>query len=279
MNVGFVGGGNMAQAIGGRLLARGVSAGSLCVIEPSPEARAFWTSRGVRAFAGFDPAMQDTRVLVLAVKPQTMEQALASFRAKLTDQLVLSIAAGVRVRDIGLWLSNTALPYANVVRSMPNTPALAGAGISGLFASTEVSQADRQLAEDLLSSVGKCAWFADESMLDAVTAVSGSGPAYVFYFIEALEEAALEMGFDAATARLFATETFLGGAKLAADSADAPATLRARVTSKGGTTERAIASFDRGGLKARFIEGVRAARDRAQELGDGAPATTEKTPK
>jgi pyrroline-5-carboxylate reductase len=201
---------------------------------------------------------------VLAVKPQAMKEAVAPLSGKLDSQLVISIAAGIRSEDLSRWLGG----YQRVVRAMPNTPALIQAGITGLYAMPGVSAAQRAGAEALMGAVGKTVWFDDEAMLDAVTAVSGSGPAYVFYFIEALERAALEMGFTAGQARLFALETFLGGAKLAAQSADSPATLRANVTSKRGTTERALDRFEASALQAKFVEGVKAARDRAVELGD-----------
>ena len=165
-------------------------------------------------------------------------------------------------------------PYDNVVRTMPNTPALIRAGISGLYATNQVSKEGRRIAETLLGAVGKTVWFNHEAMLDAVTAVSGSGPAYVFYFIEALEQAALELGFDPDDARLFASQTFLGGAQLAAAASDPPSVLRARVTSKRGTTECAIEAFDNCGLKQSFIDGVKAACIRSRELGRELGAAT-----
>ncbi|MBL8513546.1 MAG: pyrroline-5-carboxylate reductase [Betaproteobacteria bacterium] len=271
MKAGFIGGGNMAQAIAAGLLARGARAADLAAIEPVEATRAFWITRGMPVFAAFDASLLDAEVLVLAVKPQSMAAALAPMRARLRDQVVLSIAAGVRIADMARQLGSAdapSAPYATIVRAMPNTPALVGAGISGLYAPPGVDAASRNKAESLLKAVGKTAWFDDETMLDAVTAVSGSGPAYVFYFIEALEQAARDLGMDAPTARLFATETFSGGAKLAVQSEDSAATLRAKVTSKRGTTERAIESFDAAHLKQRFIEGVAAACGRAKELGD-----------
>ena len=268
MKIGFIGGGNMAQAIAGGWLARGAAPQEIRAIEPFEATRAFWSARSMPAFPAFDASMLDCEVLVLAVKPQSMAEALAPFKGRLGQQVVLSIAAGIRVDDIACQLGLAGAPYANVVRAMPNTPALAGAGISGFYAQPGVSPENRNKAESVLRAVGKTAWFENESLLDAVTAVSGSGPAYVFYFIEALEQAARELGMDAATARLFATETFLGGAKLAAQSEEPAALLRARVTSKRGTTERAIETFDAAHLKQRFVEGVHAACARAAELGN-----------
>jgi pyrroline-5-carboxylate reductase len=260
----FVGGGNMAQAILGGLLAKGQSPADCFVIEPVEAARAKIAAREVTASTWWTPRALEADVIVLATKPQTLEDAVAPFAGRLTNQLVISIAAGIRTQNLADWLGG----HARLVRAMPNTPALIHAGITGLYARSECTASDRATASSLLGAVGKTVWFDDESMLDAVTAVSGSGPAYVFYFIEALETAAVELGFSAEAARLFALETFAGGAKLAAMSADSPATLRANVTSKRGTTERAIEHFDTAQLKAAFIAGVKAAAQRSTELGD-----------
>ncbi len=268
MKIGFIGGGNMAQAIAGGLLARGARPADLCAVEPFESARGFWIDRGMPVFAAFEAQVLDAQVLVLAVKPQAMATALAPLAGRLTGQVVLSIAAGIRVADLARQLGTANAPYSNIVRSMPNTPALVGAGMAGLYAPAGVGAAHRRMAESLLLTVGKTAWFDREDLLDAVTAVSGSGPAYVFYFIEALEQAARELGMNAEQARLFATETFLGGARLAAESGEDPAVLRARVTSPRGTTERAIGEFDRLDLKKGMVAGVLAACARAKELGD-----------
>ena len=176
-------------------------------------------------------------------------------------------AAGVDTASLAHWLGSDNVPYQNVVRTMPNTPALIRAGITGLHAAAGVNDLGKQLAQTLLGAVGKTVWFNNESMLDAVTAVSGSGPAYVFYFIEALEQAALELGFAQDDARLFASQTFLGGAQLAAASSESPGVLRARVTSKRGTTESAIGTFDKHELKQAFIDGVKAACERSRQIG------------
>lgn len=266
MKTGFIGGGNMCQAIVGGLVAKGQSPAELHVVEPDDVTRAKVAAHGVSVASAIGASLLACDVIVLAVKPQVMRDAVAPLAGKLDQQLVISIAAGLRTPDLARWLGQGA-PHARVVRAMPNTPALIHAGITGLYAPPALNEADRTRAESLLASVGKTVWFNDETMLDAVTAVSGSGPAYVFYFIEALEQAATEMGFDAAAARLFAIETFLGGAKLAAQSADSPATLRANVTSKRGTTERAIEHFDTAALKARFVDAVKAAAARSAELG------------
>lgn len=268
MKVLFIGGGNMAQAIIGGLVAKGAAVDDIAAIEPFDATRDALARLGVRSAPVFVPDYLDCDVIVLAVKPQVMREALVPLAGKLAGQLVISIAAGVRCDHIAAWLGGTGADYANVVRAMPNTPALIHAGITGLYAAPGVTSAARAQAEALLGAVGKTAWFGAESMLDAVTAVSGSGPAYVFYFIEALEKAALEMGFSAADARTFAIETFLGGARLAASSVDSPAELRRKVTSKRGTTERALDTFARHALADKFVEGVKAACKRSRELGE-----------
>ncbi len=273
MKVLFVGGGNMCQAILGGLIVQGVPMAGMRAIEPQADTRAALLAMGIAAATDCRDSDLDVDTIVLAVKPQMMQVAVAPLAGKLRSQLVISIAAGIRSRDLAGWLvgdprTANAKPYENIVRAMPNTPALIRAGITGLYAAKAVGNAARAATEALLGTVGQTAWFDDEVMLDAVTAVSGSGPAYVFYFIEALEAAAQELGFDEPTARQFALQTFLGGAKLAAASADAPATLRARVTSKRGTTERAIETFDALDVRKHIIAGVKAACERSRELGD-----------
>jgi pyrroline-5-carboxylate reductase len=266
--VAFIGGGNMSQAIVGGLLAEGHAARDLQVVEPNAAARAKLEAMGVAAVAACTDRVLTADAIVLAVKPQVMREALAPLAGKLGTQLVISIAAGIRTVDLSRWLGDGGgAGYTRIVRAMPNTPALIRAGITGLFAMPALSAGDKARAENLLRAVGKTAWFEHESMLDTVTAVSGSGPAYVFYFIEALEEAARDMGFDAEAAHLFAIETFAGGARLAAESHDSPAVLRANVTSRRGTTERAIETFDAAALKQKFMDGVKAAAARSAELG------------
>lgn len=267
MKISFIGGGNMTQAILGGLIASGQPADDCFVIEPSAAAREKLAGYKVLSAESWEPRAAEADVILLAVKPQMMRVAIKPLVATLGQQIVISIAAGVRTVDLARWLGGSSGAYERVVRAMPNTPALVHAGITGLYAMPTVSADEKLIAEKLLSSVGKTVWFNDESALDAVTAVSGSGPAYVFYFMEALEAAAIELGFDEKSARLFALETFSGGVKLARESADAPATLRANVTSKRGTTERAIETFDRADLKAKFIDGVKAAAARSAELG------------
>lgn len=263
MNITFIGGGNMAAALIGGLLARGHAAGGIRVVELQAEARA-------RLAAQFGVACMDSAVaplgeaVVLAVKPQQMRAAAEALRPRLTRELVITIAAGIRLVDLSRWLGG----YATLVRCMPNTPALIGAGITGLYASVAVGAGQRALADSILGAVGATLWVPEEAMLDPVTAISGSGPAYVFYFVEAMQQAAQEMGFSASDARKLAVETFAGAARLAAQSQEEVALLRQRVTSKGGTTERALASMDADRVKELIVRALHAANQRAHELGE-----------
>ena len=263
----FIGGGNMGQAILGGLIAQNIPPEKFCVVEPNIDARNTIAGLGARVFSAFSSDLLDCDAIVLAVKPQMMKVAVSPLVGRLRSQVVISIAAGVDTASLARWLGTANMPYQNVVRTMPNTPALIRAGITGLHAAAGVNDLGKQLAQTLLGAVGKTVWFENESMLDVVTAVSGSGPAYVFYFIEALEQAALELGFTQADARLFASQTFLGGAQLAAASSESPGVLRARVTSKRGTTESAIGTFDKHELKQAFIDGVKAACERSRQIG------------
>ena len=265
MKIAFIGGGNMAIAIVGGLMQQGYAAAEIGVVEVIAAARERWAEQfKVQVFAQPTAALLAAPLLVLAVKPQQLADVAASIAGKLTNQLVISIAAGIRSTDLSRWLNG----YQNIVRVMPNTPALVLAGISGLYAMPGVSAEDRAHAESILGAVGETVWVEQESDIDAVTAVSGSGPAYVFYFIEALEQAARDVGLNAATARQLAIATFTGASKLAAQSSEDAATLRARVTSKGGTTERALASMEADKIKAAISRAVTAAAERSRELGD-----------
>ncbi|WP_332671024.1 pyrroline-5-carboxylate reductase [Aromatoleum sp.] len=265
MKISFLGGGNMATALTGGLAERGFAATDIQVVDLQAESRARLAGRfGVRAVERVDDDVLACDVLVLAVKPQQMKAALAPLAGRLTNQTVVSIAAGLRLADIGRWLGG----YRRLVRAMPNTPALIGAGITGLYADPSVDDAGRTAAERVLAAVGSTVWIAAEAQMDAVTAVSGSGPAYVFHFIEALEAAGTSLGFDAATARRLAIDTVLGAAKLAAGSDEAPSVLRERVTSKGGTTEAALASMAASGVSDAIVRAVQAADARGRELGE-----------
>ncbi|MGH8618717.1 MAG: pyrroline-5-carboxylate reductase [Burkholderiales bacterium] len=269
MNITFIGGGNMARAIIGGLLAKGHPAADLRVVEIVAAARtALEKDYGVATFATADAALANVDCIVLAVKPQQLRETCTHLGSHLErDQCpIISIAAGIRLASLMQWLGGN---YRRLIRAMPNTPALIGKGMTALYAARPaVSDADFRLADAILAAVGKTLRVTDESALDAVTAVSGSGPAYVFYFIEALEAAARELGLDAAQARTLALETFVGAANLAAGAAEPPAELRARVTSKGGTTEAALASMTRDHLKETIIRAVQAAAARSRALGD-----------
>lgn len=264
VRVSFVGGGNMAFALIGGMMERGFAAGDIQVADPSaPSRQRLAEAFGVRAVEQVDDSMLGCDVLMLAVKPQQMRDALAPIRGRLSRQVLVSIAAGLRMRDIARWLGG----YARIVRAMPNTPALIGAGVTGLFADDSVDTAGRQAAERVLAAVGSVVWVETEAQIDAVTAVSGSGPAYVFRFIEALEAAGIGMGFEPDAARKLAIETVLGAAQLAAGAEDAPGVLREKVTSKGGTTAAALASLEASGFFDAIIAAVAAAEARGRELG------------
>jgi len=265
MKIAFIGGGNMARAIIGGLAAKGIRASDISVVETDGAARLRLVAEfGVTSLEAPGPGLANAGVLVLAVKPQNLRAAATAAAPYLAQPLVISIAAGIRLADLGRWLGGRA----RLVRAMPNTPALVHAGITGLYAGEAVGADDRQAAEDLLGTVGSTLWFERESDLDAVTAVSGSGPAYVFYAMESLERAARELGLAEGAARSLALWTFVGAAKLAIDRGEDPATLRAQVTSKGGTTERALEVLEAANVKDRFVEAVKAACERSRELGD-----------
>ena len=248
----------MATALIGGLLQEGFQPGDLRVVDVSEQARQHLQQQfGVCTAPALDGAVAEDAVL-LAVKPQQMQPAAKALRARLRGQLVISIAAGIRTADLSRWLGG----HDRIVRVMPNTPALIRSGVSGLFAPEAVEQADRDRAQGILGAVGGVVWVRNESDIDVVTAISGSGPAYVFYFIEALEQAAVELGLDDGQAHELAVQT------LAAGSNEPAAVLRARVTSKAGTTEAALNTMEANGVKYRIVEAVRAAAKRSRELGD-----------
>ncbi len=264
MRIAFLGGGNMASALIGGLLRKGVDASAISVVEVSPAARERLAARhGVRASTAPDAATHKADTLVLAVKPQDLRAAAAALAGSVRGKLVVSIAAGVRLEALSRWLGG----HRKLVRCMPNTPALIGAGISGLYALPEVSQDERRRTETILGAVGEIVWLTEERLLDPVTAVSGSGPAYVFWFIEQLAESAKKMGIPAEAALKLALHTVLGAAKLAAGSEDSPAELRKNVTSKGGTTEAALKMFDEEQLAQRFARALEAASRRGADIG------------
>ncbi|MCL4757761.1 MAG: pyrroline-5-carboxylate reductase [Rhodocyclaceae bacterium] len=263
--ISFVGGGNMATALIGGLIERGRPPDLIRAVDLSAESRARLCGRfGIATGEAPDEAFLATDVLILAVKPQQMQAALAPLAGRLDGQLVVSIAAGLRLEDLSRWLGG----YRRLVRAMPNTPALIGAGVTGVFADASVDEAGRATAVAILEAVGSVVEVADEALIDAVTAVSGSGPAYFFHFIEALEAGGRSLGFDEVTARKLAIDTALGAAQLAARSGQSPAILREQVTSKGGTTAAALASMTESGVFDAIVRAVQAACARARELGD-----------
>ncbi|WP_332816165.1 pyrroline-5-carboxylate reductase [Ramlibacter sp.] len=262
--IAFIGGGNMATAIIGGLLRQGLPAAHVQVVEPWSEARArLARDLGVKSDAAAGPALGRAQLVVWAVKPQAFREAAQPVAAHAAAALHLSVAAGIRSDSIARWLASE-----RVVRCMPNTPALVGRGMTALFARPGVADPDRALAEQVLAPTGATLWVDQEAQLDAVTALSGSGPAYVFYFIEAMAKAGEEMGLPPAKALQLAIGTFTGAAELARTAGDPPQVLRERVTSKGGTTYAALTSMEQAGVARHFVAAMHAACRRAAELGD-----------
>ena len=261
--IAFIGGGNMASAIIGGLIRQGLPAANIQVVEPFEATRtALKSQHGIDALPAAGAALAGVDLLVWAVKPQSFRDAAAPVAPQVGGALQLSVMAGIRCADIA-----AASGSARIVRCMPNTPALVGRGMTGLFAASGAS-ADRELAESVIRTTGEVLWVEREEQLDAVTALSGSGPAYVFYFLEAMQQAGVELGLSADQARRLAVGTFAGGAHLAAESTEPLALLRERVTSKGGTTYAALTAMDQAGLKPSFVQAMHAACTRARELGD-----------
>lgn len=264
-NIAFIGGGNMARSLIGGLVSAGTPSRTISVSEPQPELRNnLQEDFGINVHSDNISAATGARVIVLAVKPQVLQEVVVSLGRLVTEQqpLLVSVAAGVTAPSIERWVGGQPA----LVRVMPNTPALVGAGISTLYANENVDKDQRRLAETIMSAVGKTVWIEDESLMDTVTAVSGSGPAYFFYVMQAINDAAMNNGLDAATARLLTLETALGAARLALESAEDPGTLQKRVTSPGGTTEAAINVLDSSGVNDAFQNAVSAARARGSDL-------------
>ncbi len=261
----FIGGGNMASSLIGGLLETGVAAKQLRVVDsnPNPLAAAKFP---IQCYTDHAEALVDADVVVLAVKPHIMPEVAKSISTTLSKPLPLfiSIAAGIRLNDLNRWL-NVDSPLA-LVRAMPNTPALVQSGASALFADKHVNEAQKELAENILRAVGLTIWLEDEEQMDAVTALSGSGPAYFFLVMEAIENAGIKLGLSKDIARLLTLQTAFGAAKMALESQDDAATLRARVTSKGGTTEQAINTLQAGNLQSLFDQALKAAQQRAVNL-------------
>jgi len=265
LKISFIGGGNMATALIGGLIGKCAQAQDIHVVDPNAEALHKLVQRfGVVTAEAIDAKVAQADVIVLAVKPQQMREAAAALAAFMNGQLVVSIAAGIRAVDLSRWLNG----HISIVRCMPNTPALIGKGITGMAALSGVTAAQREMADTVLRAVGGTVWLDDESLIDPVTAVSGSGPAYVFYFIEAMQQAAQEMGLSAEQGTQLAIATFTGAAQLAAQSVEPVSVLRERVTSKGGTTYAALTSMDGDGVKQAIVRALHAAAARGKELGE-----------
>ena len=266
-NITFLGCGNMGTSLISGLIANGYPASSLCGVDPDENQRRRLAGRhDVRSAATIAEGVSGAGVIVLAVKPQTIGAALAEVRQSLQAErpLALSIAAGVRIATISKALGGGC----PVVRAMPNTPALLGAGATGLYAAEDVSASHRETATQIMQAVGVTVWLDDESLLDAVTAVSGSGPAYFFLVVELLEKMAAEMGLSREQARLLSVETAFGAARMLKETGEDAATLRQRVTSPGGTTEKALQVFSDSGLEPLLRRALAACRDRSAELAE-----------
>ena len=261
--IAFIGGGNMASAIIGGLLKRGLPASQIQVIEPFAEQRAKLVEQFQVAVSEAPGASLALATLVVwAVKPQSLRQAAEQSRAYTATALHLSVAAGIRSDTLAGWLGSE-----RIVRAMPNTPALIGQGMTALFARPAVSGDDRLSVERVVQTTGEFLWLEQETQLDAVTALSGSGPAYVFYFIEAMVQAGTDMGLSPQQAHQLAVGTFVGASALASQATEPPEVLRARVTSKGGTTHAALTAMEQDDIKGRFMHALQAARQRAIEMG------------
>ena len=265
--VGFIGAGNMARSLTGGLLKNGWKKDQIILSDPEPAQRqAIETVLGIKAFADNSEVAARADLLVLAVKPQILADVTKPLAPTVQKKkpLVITIAAGVRIEDIDRWLGGGLA----IVRAMPNTAALIGSGASGLYANDRVNNDMRNQAESILRAVGVTVWLEDEYLMDVVTALSGSGPAYFFLVMEALEQAAIESGLDPKQARLLTLETAFGAAKMALEGHEEPAQLRHRVTSPGGTTEQAVKVLEEGGLRRLFKSAMQAAGDRARAIAD-----------
>jgi pyrroline-5-carboxylate reductase len=275
LKIAFIGGGNMASALIAGLAGKLTAGSNICVIDPNPAAleklRTQFGVEGAASITAGSVGLVGFDVIVLAVKPQSMREVAAQLLPQLDacladggQPLILSIAAGIRSIDLSRWLGG----YQAIVRCMPNTPALIGLGITGMVRTAAVSAQQKQAADAIMSAVGATVWLDDEALIDPVTAVSGSGPAYVFYFIESMQQAALEMGLSREQGTQLALATFVGASQLAAQSTEPVALLRERVTSKGGTTHAALASMEQSGVKESIVAALKAAAQRGQELGE-----------
>jgi pyrroline-5-carboxylate reductase len=263
-HIAFIGGGNMASAIIGGLLRQGAATSNITVIEPhAPQREKLLADFKIVALPQADATLANARVIVWAVKPQSFKEAAAATVMLTAGALHLSVMAGITTDAMV-----RALDSERVARAMPNTPALIGRGIAGLYARAAVSAADQTWVESIMATTGEYLWVAQEALIDAVTALSGSGPAYVFFLIEAMMRAGQSMGLSAEQSRKLAQSTFAGAAELAQQSPEQPAELRQRVTSKGGTTHAAITVMQQHQVGEHFEQAIRAAAQRAHELGE-----------
>jgi pyrroline-5-carboxylate reductase len=265
LKITFIGGGNMATALIGGLAGKLTAGANIHVVDINADALQKLSGQfGATTAQQIDAAVGRSDVIVLAVKPQQMKDVVAQLQPHVKSQLVLSIAAGIRAVDLSRWLNG----HRAIVRTMPNTPALIGQGITGMVAMSGVSQQQREAADAIMRAVGATVWLDDEALIDPVTAVSGSGPAYVYYFIEAMQQAAQELGLSAEQGAELAIATFVGASQLAAQSTEPVSVLRERVTSKGGTTYAALTSMESSGVKDSIVRALKAAAARGKELGE-----------
>ena len=259
----FIGGGNMAQALISGWLKQGISASQIHVVEPAAATREHLSQHlGVTCHEQATSDLKASGMVVWAIKPQVFKQVALSLNGMFPQALHLSVAAGVRSDSISRWLDTP-----SVVRAMPNTPALVGLGQTGLYAGPAVNASQREQVQALMQAIGQSIWVEREELLDAVTALSGSGPAYVFYFIEAMTKAGVSMGLTPEQAHQLAVGTFVGASELARSSSESPAILRERVTSKGGTTYAAITSMQEHQIEQLIAQAMQAARQRSVEMG------------
>ncbi len=265
--IGFIGGGNMAASLIGGLIADGTTPSQIRVAEPDAQrAESLKQQFAVQIAADNGALVEESDVVVLAVKPQVLRDVCHHIAAQVQGSrpLIISVAAGIRIGDIDRWLGEDNA----IVRTMPNTPALVQCGATGLYANTKVDEKQREVAERIMRAVGLTQWLENEAMMDTVTALSGSGPAYLFLVIEALQQAGCKLGLNEESSRVLALQTAFGAAKMALESSESSAELRRRVTSPGGTTERAIGILEEGDIRGLFEKALSAARDRAQELAE-----------
>ena len=265
--ISFIGGGNMAEALISGLVSCGVKPSLITVADPSSEAREQLAAKGLNTV---DPttdakaAVIDADIVVLAVKPQVMKAVVSGFADALDKQLVISVAAGLSTEILSGMLGG----YDNIVRAMPNTPAMIQMGATGLYGTENISAEQKQLATAVMEASGLVMWVEDEAHMHAVTAVSGSAPAYMFYIIEAMVDGAVALGLDKEQASALAMQTMLGAAKMAMESEDAPAELRRKVTSPNGTTQAAIESMQANDISRQISEAMQACYDRSQALSE-----------